>query len=112
MGKISYTWQLMGASWNVLRKDARLLIFPLLSGICCILVLISFAIPIMSSDALAMHGNHPATQNQLIIRYAILFLFYFANYFFITFFNTAIIACAIARMAGGEPTIAGGFSEA
>jgi hypothetical protein len=29
--KLSDTWALMGASWNVLKRDTRLLVFPLLS---------------------------------------------------------------------------------
>jgi hypothetical protein len=49
---------------------------------------------------------------QKVAYYALLFAFYFANYFVITFFNTAIISCAIERMGGGNPTLASGFREA
>jgi hypothetical protein len=42
----------------------------------------------------------------------LLFLFYLANYFVITFFNTAIVSCAMLRMAGGNPTVGDGFREA
>jgi len=111
LAKISYTWQLMGASWGVLKRDPRLLIFPAMSGLCCLLVLISFAVPVFSSDLLEPSRSGDSPQQQTMW-YVLLFLFYFANYFVITFFNTAIIACAISRMAGGEPSIAGGFSEA
>ena len=51
--------------------------------------------------------NKAVSIDQQIIRYAVIFLFYFANYFFITFFNTAIVACAISRMAvriGDQPS--------
>lgn len=44
--KLSYTWELMRASWDVLKQDKELLVFPLVSGICCLLVLASFAVPI------------------------------------------------------------------
>ena len=41
------------------------------------------------------------------------FFFYFCNYFVITFFNAAIVACAFLRMeGGGEPSIGDGFREA
>src|SRR5581483_6008973 len=102
--KIQNTWAIMGESWRILKRDPRLLIFPLLSGICCLAVLISFAIPIFTSDMLKESHRDPQTQ---IIWGVLMFLFYFANYFFITFFNTAIIACAVSRMSGGEPSIAG-----
>jgi hypothetical protein len=109
--RISYTWGLMRASWNILKKDKTLLLFPLLSGVCCLLVLLSFAVPMFVSGAW-----HPpardASSVQTTVYYGFLFLFYLANYFVITFFNTAIISCAMLRMAGGEPTVGDGFREA
>src|SRR5258708_6218028 len=42
--RISYTWGLMRASWDVLKRDKTLLRFLLLSGVCCLLVLFSFAV--------------------------------------------------------------------
>jgi len=109
--RISYTWGLMRASWNVLKKDKTLLLFPLLSGICCVFVLLSFAVPMFVSGAW-----HPpardASSAQTTVYYGFVFLFYLANYFVITFFNTAIISCAMLRMAGGEPTVGDGFREA
>ena len=109
--KMSYTWALMRASWDVLKKDKTLLLFPLLSGICCLLVLSSFAVPVFLTGAW-----HPpargASHVDVTVYYGILFLFYLANFFVITFFNTAIISCAMLRMAGGSPTVADGFREA
>ncbi|MGH7215538.1 MAG: DUF6159 family protein [Tepidisphaeraceae bacterium] len=109
--KISYTWGLMGASWDVLKRDKALVLFPLFSGVCCVLVLASFIIPIFTSDILPSPDTR-ITQQQQVLYYSILFGFYFCNYFVITFFNTAIIACAMSRMAGGEPTFMGGIREA
>jgi len=110
LSKISYTWELMGASWEVLKKDKEILVFPLLSGICCLIVLASFAIPMYTTDH--WRPEEGASTAQQVGYYAILFAFYFCNYFVITFFNTAIIACAVSRMAGGDPTVGGGFREA
>jgi hypothetical protein len=101
----------MRASWDVLKKDKTLLLFPLLSGICCLMVLLSFAVPMFITGAW-----HPpargASQVDVTVYYGILFLFYLANFFVITFFNTAIISCAMLRMAGGNPTVGDGFREA
>jgi len=109
--RISYTWRLMLASWDVLKKDKALLLFPLMSGACCLLVLATFAIPLLiahaarSSDSMPFHLESAAG-------YGLLFCFYMANYFVITFFNTAIISCAVQRLSGGAPTVADGFREA
>jgi hypothetical protein len=108
--KLAYTWELMGASWRVLKKDREILVFPLLSGICCLIVLASFAFPMYTTDHWRPRSG--ATQAQQAAYYALLFAFYFCNYFVITFFNTAIVACAVSRMSGGDPTVAGGFREA
>ena len=109
--RISYTWSLMGASWDILKQDKTLLLFPLLSGLSCLVVLTSFAIPMWLTGAWEP-PEHDATQVQQILYYATLFLFYLVNYFVITFFNTAIVSCAVLRMVGGQPTVADGFREA
>lgn len=107
MGKIANTWSLMGASWELLKKDKEILVFPLLSGLSCLLVLLSFALPLFFSGALAEKSDLAQP-----FYYGVLFLFYVLNYFVITFFNSAIIACAAIRMAGGDPTVADGFKAA
>jgi Family of unknown function (DUF6159) len=108
MGKFSYSWSLMSASFNVLKNDKRLIIFPLLSGICCLVVLASFT----GGAFVSGHLHAPQNQTEQIIQWITLFGFYFANYFIITFFNVGVVAFAVSRMAGGEPTISGAFREA
>jgi hypothetical protein len=46
------------------------------------------------------------------LAYAILFAFYTVNYFVIVFFNSALVACAIIRFKGGDPTLADGLRAA
>ncbi|MFI5457072.1 MAG: DUF6159 family protein [Isosphaerales bacterium] len=103
--KFSYTWELMGASWGVLKQDKELLVFPLISGICCLLVAASFAAPIWYTGNWHPPGRDANWQRQ-VVYYGVLFLFYLCNFTVITFFNTAIIAGAIERMSGGDPTFA------
>jgi hypothetical protein len=101
----------MDASWNVLRKDKRILIFPLLSGISCLLVMFSFAMPIYLTQSWRP-PSHDAAAIQQVVYYGTLFSYYFVNYLVITFFNVALVACAIDRMRGGSPDIAFGFNAA
>jgi hypothetical protein len=111
MGKISRTWSLMSDCWQVLKKDKALLLFPLISGICCLLLLASFAVPIYVTGAWQPPGHNAATQRQ-VVYYGTLFLVYMCNYFIVVFFNAGIIACAAARMSGGTPTVTDGFRAA
>ncbi len=101
----------MGASWQILKKDEEILIFPLLSGICCLIVLASFAVPVVMGGAWHPNaGAEPSDTRSLY--YATLFLFYFCNYLVIVFFNAAIVACAAIRMQGGNPTVGDGLRTA
>ncbi len=111
MGKIMRTWSLMSDCWQVLTQDKALLIFPMLSGICCLALLASFAIPLYTTGAW-QPPRHDATTQQQIVYYGMLFLFYFCNYFIVVFFNAGIVACATGRMSGDQPTIGDGFRAA
>jgi len=103
-------WRLAMESFRILRSDKKLLVFPLLSGVACLLVFASFAIPLFNSPL-----GDAVLRDQRIdspLAYVILFLFYFVNYFVIVFFNSALVACALTRFNGGEPTLGGGLSAA
>ena len=112
--RISTGFGLACSSWQVLRMNKRLIVFPVLSGIACMLVLLSFATPFLFHpqwldflNVQARQGVHPP-----VWAYAVLFAFYFCNYFVITYFNAALISCAIISFNGGEPTLADGLGAA
>jgi hypothetical protein len=111
MKKIARTWSLMSASWQVLKRDKEMLLFPFISGFCCLLLVASFAIPLYATG----HWRPPARDAQMdqqLMYYGVLFLFYVCNYFIIVFFNAAIVACAMIRLGGGNPTLGDGFRAA
>ena len=58
-GKFSRSWALMKASAAVLQSDKSLLIFPLLSSACTLLVAASFLLPVI----LMMIGGEHAGQD-------------------------------------------------
>jgi hypothetical protein len=101
----------MSECWEVLKQDKSLLVFPLISGICCLLVLASFAVPLYATGAWQPPAHDASTQRQ-VAYYGMLFMFYFCNYFVVVYFNAAIVACAAGRMSGDNPTIADGLRTA
>ena len=111
MNKITRTWSLMSACWQILKQDTKLLMFPLISGVCCLLLLISFAAPLYFTNRWQPPGGEAAATQQAAY-YGVLFLFYLCNYFVVIFFNAGIVACATLRMSGGNPTVADGFRAA
>ena len=107
---IGNTWALIGTSWDVLKKDKEILVFPLISGLCLLLVLGSFGLGLLDTEGEGW--QLPASEAPLseqISYYGKIFLFYFCTYFVMMFFNTGIIGCAIIRMRGGDPTLGDGF---
>lgn len=106
-GKFARSWALMKASAGVLRADKSLLLFPLLSGVCTLIVAASFLIPV----GLALIDHHQATGDAHLAPayYAVLFAFYLTQYFVIVFFNTALAGVALARLRGEPAGLAEGF---
>lgn len=103
---ISRSWNLIKASANVLAQDKELLVFPLLSGICTLIVVAAFLLPMFGMGAL--DGLHQGAATSVGV-YAVVFLFYLAQYFVIFFFNSALVGAAMIRLDGGDPTVADGL---
>jgi hypothetical protein len=111
--RIANGWSLAKASLKVLRLDPELMLFPLASAVACLVVVASFALPLfgMGGDYLDVITDDKVTGGD-ILAYVLLFLFYFVNYFVIIFFNSALVACAIIRFKGGDPTVMDGIKAA
>ena len=102
-GKFARSWALMKASAAMLRSDKALLAFPLLSGICSLVVAASFLIPVaLVAMGDGAHLDGPAHRWSMAT-YLVLFAFYLVQYFVIVFFNTALAGCALKHLRG-EPT--------
>jgi hypothetical protein len=106
------SFALARSSWQVLRADKKLLVFPFLSGICCLFVLASFALPFVLHpewlDFLKQNQGQGRVQPPPWA-YVVAFAYYFCNYFVIIFFNAALISCALVHFNGGTPTLGDGL---
>jgi hypothetical protein len=94
-----------------LKSDKKLVLFPMVSGVGALLVLLSFGIPMW---VLAAKGiiQRDASGHWPVWIYAVIFAFYFCNYFVIVFCNAALISCALMHFNGEEPTLSDGFRAA
>ena len=117
--RTSAGWNLAKQSWQVLKLDKELILFPLLSGIACLLVTASFTVPVLLLGDVESNTAQTATADQgdeITVTNVLTFIgalaYYVANYFVIIFFNSALIACALIRFKGGNPTLGDGFSAA
>jgi hypothetical protein len=107
---ISRSWSLVQASLNVLRSDKELAIYPLVSMLALIVVTLIFVIPLAATGLFRVFTDDNAiVQAGSVI---VLFLFYVVSYSVIFFCNSALVAGALLRLRGGDPTLAYGFEEA
>ncbi|MBX3379522.1 MAG: hypothetical protein KF805_05480 [Phycisphaeraceae bacterium] len=107
---------LLTQSFRVLREDKKLIVFPLLSALACGAVLVSFATPIIFSgiieDLSNKNGKEGISLAMKALGAGLSFLFYFATYTVMVYFNTALVSCAMERFDGKTPTVRGGLHAA
>jgi hypothetical protein len=112
--KISRSWSLAGQCWGVLKKDPALLIFPLLSATALLLLLGSFALPVLA----LYHGRQPGvpdegtTHTSRLAFYIVTYAFYVVSYTVMMFFNSALISVALKRLDGEPASVGDGLRMA
>jgi len=106
--RISNSWQLVKASWAVLRADRELIVFPIVSFAAAAFVTITFMIPLIGFAAAGtMRGLSREGIDPLL--YVGLFLFYLVQYAVVFYCNSALVGAALIRLQGGDPTVGDGF---
>ncbi len=112
--RIGNGWSLAMTSLTVVWRHKKLAVFPIISSICLVLVLASFAGGVWASGIAAplFDKNSAANQKEIsdVVYYAILFAFYFVAYFLIVFFNMALIHCANHAFNKAEFTLGTGIA--
>src|SRR5438067_13776703 len=94
-------FSMAGSLWRVLMSDQRLLVFPLLSTMGCVMVFLTFIVPAL------FNLDWFANPNGFGFRmpwwgYTFVFLYYYLSYFVVIFFNTALVCCVLIRFNGGR----------
>ncbi len=104
--RLSNGWTITMNSFSILKKNKQLIIFPVLSGISLLLMMGIFILGIMA--AAGWDVDYINTDND-VLNYAIMFLFYFVNYFVVVFFNMALIHCSKLYFDGEEVSVSIGL---
>jgi hypothetical protein len=113
LDRLKASFALAQSSWQVLRTDKQLILFPVVSGVGCALVLLTFLLPFaLFSGMREMFEDKPGNNGLPAWFYLVVFAYYFVNYFVIIFCNSALISCALIRFNGGTPTLRDGFDAA
>ena len=96
------SWLLISQSFNVLKQDKKLLVFPAASAVSVLCVALSFLFPLIEDGSVARYLENGHVEAQTVLW---LFLWYYFHYFVILFFNSALVACANMRLAGEKPSL-------
>lgn len=107
--RFSNSWQLVKASYSVLRADKELIVFPIASFLGVVAISIVFLVPALLAgvaDSIATDGNVP------VFGYVIAFLYYLVMYTIVFFSNTALVGAVMIRLDGGDPTLQDGINIA
>ena len=111
-GKIKNSWRLAKECWRVLMLDKEMMAFPLFSAFFNAIILAA-AYLMMSAAGLIRAGGEfvvdESSQWQLLLLGAVTTA---ALYFVINFFHAALVASAIIRFRGDDPTVNDGLSIA
>jgi len=110
-GTFSQSFRLVKESFNVLRKDRAIMLFPIITGIVIILLIFPFVLSIGLIENLEK-VEIIAPNYFSYLFYLLIFLFYLTIYFVVIFFNVGLITCAYIRLTGGDPTFSNGFKYA
>ncbi|GAB2828626.1 DUF6159 family protein [Ferruginibacter profundus] len=102
--RLSNGWKITMSSFDVLKKNKQLLIFPVLSGVSMVLIMAAIIVPILASAGWDVDNLNIGSDNQ-VVPYLFTFLFYLVNYFVVVFFNMALIHCTKLYLQGEEVSV-------
>ena len=95
---------------KLLLADKSLLLFPLMSGVSMMLIVASFAVPLLAVGSV-LRGTG-VTHSLDFLSYIGLFAFYWIQFSVMIFFNVALVEVALRRMDGKQAGIADGLRRA
>jgi hypothetical protein len=110
--------RLFSASWSVLKEDKTLAVYPLVSSVTALIVIASFALPIVTTFGHVTHTVGPMGEDKLGVHldamgWVLAGIGYFCVIYIGIFCNAALVVATNERLTGTGPgTLASGFSGA
>jgi len=100
MGTFARSWELTKVSFNAMKQDKELILFPILALIFSLLFIVAMVLP--SILALLHFGN--GIKQFGILQYVLLFILYLGLSFISTFFSVCVVYTTKKRFEGGNAT--------
>lgn len=106
-GRFGKSLILVKASFKILKQDKEIALFPILSAISGVILLVLLLIPIYM-----IYGTDIDKISNNSANFLYLFVYYLLSYFIITFFNAGLVSCAQIRIDGKDPKFSDGINNA
>jgi Family of unknown function (DUF6159) len=106
-GTWSNSMELLKSSWALLREHKSLVIFPVISAVATIVLMLALILPMYFFT-----GIKDGHVDNNVLFYVFFFIFYMVVSFIVFFFNTGLIACTQECLRGGEADFNYGLSIA
>ncbi len=107
----SNSWQLLKATWAILRKDKELALYPLISS--GVLTVVTVIIGILGILILGIDigsvGQAESNAFGDVLSYVVLFIIYLVDALIASYFTAALVGAAMIRIDGGDPTFQDGI---
>lgn len=111
MQRIVRTEAIMSAAWQLLKEEKQVLLLPVASSVCLMLLTVAWAIPAVIEVFMGASLPQVVRQHESGIS-AGLFLLYAAAYGVAMFFNAALAVCVLRKLEGQSVSIGVGLQEA
>jgi hypothetical protein len=99
--RFSRSWEITKLSFNVMRSDTELLLFPILSVFFSLVFILALIFPMFMP---VMFDGESINTLAVVVNYIILFLMYLGIAFIGTFFNVCVVYTTKTRFDGGDAT--------
>lgn len=110
LGRFKASQRLFWQSWELLKKDKEIVLFPILSIFTNLLIFVPIAIFLFFISG--VDENSETTQAMGVEGYVFLFSLYLIGYFIASFFQAGLVTVVHGRIQGKDLTFKDGFSNA
>jgi hypothetical protein len=108
MGAFGDSWALTKTSFRMIREEKALLLFPLISGLCALAIIIVLAVGLLS---VALFTSISGSAFDAIVGIGAI-VAYFLLWIVTVYFTGALVAAATIKLNGGKPTVSDGLRAA
>lgn len=100
MGVFGRSWSLTKTTFDIIRKDSEMLLFPVLAGIASTVYAVALVVP----SVLIPMSRGVAQEGQELLLSVVSFGIYLGLAFIATFFNVCVVYTTRVRLEGGDAT--------